>query len=141
MATATTSNSYIVKTDADTYFDERLHCSAWSAADSEDNERALIHATRILDGYIKWHKTPDKTDNDNIDQAIKDATCEMALVLLDGDMQVKDDMDGLSSVSLSGMSVAKNGEKKVIPAHVFRLISHLGQRRGYTGSLTIVRDF
>ena len=135
MATADSSNSYLILSEAVIYFDARLHSLPWDNAETEDHDRALIQATRLLDTYLVWHEIPDKTDPG---QAIKDATCEMALVLLSGDTQVKDDLEGLESVGLKGMAIKAKGKKQVVPAHVYMIVSHLADRKN-TGVIEIVR--
>lgn len=140
---ADATNSFVLVTEADLYFDARLHSSAWTLSASEDKDRSLIHASRILASYIVWAETDDiiPPTFELCDPVIKDATCELALVLLQGDTQVKDDLEGLNSIGLSGMSVQANGKgKAIIPDHVFTLISHLGKRRkAGGGSLELVR--
>ena len=43
------SNSYVSVATADTYFDERVGASAWTAETTDEKERALIQGTRRLD--------------------------------------------------------------------------------------------
>ena len=129
MATADSSNSYVILAGAETYFDARTHADSWNNAAAEDKDRSLIQATRLLDSYLVWQEIPDKTAPT---QAIKDATCEMALVLLNGDTQVRNDMEGLASVGLKGMNVKAKGRKKIIPAHVYLLVADLAVMKGYS---------
>ncbi len=145
MPTASSDNSYATHAYAATYFDERLNAEAWTGvSDDEDQHRALIQATRIFDGYLTWNT--DDLGEVVISKAdpppeVQVACCEMALVLLQGDTQVKDDMEGLSEVGLSGMSIKASYDKKlIIPTHVFGLISHLATRKEATGSFRIVRS-
>jgi hypothetical protein len=91
----------------------------------------------LLDTYLEWHEIPDKASPE-LDQAIKDATCEMALVLLKGDTQVKDDMEGLESVGLKGMTVKAKGKKRIIPSHVYLMIADLAYLKGH--STEVVRS-
>lgn len=135
MATADSSNSYLILATAESYFETRLHKDAWDAATSEEKETVLINATRLLDSYLVWNEIPDK---DNPDQAIIDATCEMALVILSGDTQVRDDMEGLESVGLKGMNVRARGKKRIIPPHVFLLVSDLATVQG--SQTTVIRS-
>ena len=136
MPTADSTNSYIILSAAENYFDSRLHAGTWNDATDDDKERALIHATRLLDSYLTWHETPDKTAPD---QAIMDATCEMALVLLNGDTQVRDDMEGIESVGLGSLSVKARGKKRILPPHVYSLVAGLADRVGGGGVITIER--
>jgi hypothetical protein len=138
---ATTTNSYITQVDAAVYFDERLHTDTWDDASADDQERSLIHATRILDTYVEWFETPDKTLD--IDQAIKNATCELALVQLSGDTQKVDDMNGIKSLKVAGaVEIEKESGSRtsIIAAHIWAMISHLGSSKITTGSIEIVRS-
>ena len=138
MATADSSNSYCTVDLAETYFDARLHAAAWTGADDEDKERALIQATRALDSYVAWIEQPDKAAPP---QVVMDATCELALVLLAGDVQVKDDMDGIQQVSIAGMTIVSAGAgKRLIPDHVSLLLREYGRVKGGGGSLEMVRS-
>jgi hypothetical protein len=102
------ANSYVTRANASTYLDARLNVTVWTAASDEDKDRALISATRALDGApwigfrasdtqaLAWPRTyalkPDRpydTGSDDIyfatttvPQAVQDATCELALELL-----------------------------------------------------------
>lgn len=150
MATATAENSFCLLADAEIYFDERLHCSAWNNAATEDKHRALIQATRIFNVYLDWNDEDGDAvigDSDDLDETITDrddalkwATCEMALVLLQGDTQVKDDMEGIDSIGLPGLSIKRGADKKqIIPPHVFKMISHLCSYKS-GGSVMVVRS-
>jgi hypothetical protein len=139
---ATAENSYCLVAAADTFFEGRLHATAWDVMEALDpnKDKALIQATRMLDSYIAWHEPIDRTDVEAvIPQELSDATCELAYTILAGDIQVKDDLDGLDAVGLSGMNLKKKGKKSFIPDHVFLIIAHLGRRKG-TGSIEIVRS-
>jgi hypothetical protein len=134
--TADSSNSYVTVEEAASYFDTRLNSSAWTSALADDKARALIQASRIFDGYLNWLEEIDKAA---APIEVKNACCEMALVLLQDDTQVKNDMEGISEINLSGMSVKASHQKKsIIPFHVFRLIAHLVDS-GNAGTIEIVR--
>jgi len=47
------TNSYTTLSEADSYFEDRLDAAAWSNADSELKEQALVTATRSLD-EMRW---------------------------------------------------------------------------------------
>lgn len=104
MATADSSNSYVTVAEADAYFDARLHASAWTSASTGDKNAALIWATRLIDSNVCFTGSPTSSSqplawprtgmigrnggtvaSDAIPQQLKDATCEMALLLLAGD--------------------------------------------------------
>jgi len=51
------ANSYVSVSGADTYFNERLYSSAWTAASADDKARALISATKAIDRqFLKGRK-------------------------------------------------------------------------------------
>lgn len=151
MATATSDNSFCLIEEAETYFDERLHSSAWFSATEEDQHRALIQATRIFNTYLRWNDEDgdgvvgDTDDEDEavvaVDDALRFAACEMALVLLQEDTQVKDDMEGIDSIAVAGINIKRGTDRKrVIPPHVFAMISHLATYRAAAGSIRVIRS-
>lgn len=98
------SNSYVTEAEADAYWSTQLY-DTWTAATSDDKQRALIQATDRIDkedfyGDRKDVTTPqrlkfprtglDKIDgidiNDVIPRQIKEATYELAKYLLTTDM-------------------------------------------------------
>ena len=94
-----TANSYVAVADATTYFDERLNAGTWSTSD-DDRARALIQATRRIDQErfrgekvssgqaLKWPRywalddDGEEYSTASIPQIVQDATCELALYLL-----------------------------------------------------------
>jgi len=50
-----TANSYITQAEADTYLDDRLNSAGWTAASSDDQIRALLQATKLLDALYDWN--------------------------------------------------------------------------------------
>lgn len=102
MAFVVGTNSYISVVDAKAYFDERLYAEAWTDLEKDsENEVVLVYAYKILDVSFDW--LYDKTDEDQeqefprneeivVPQNIKDAQCEIALLLLntEADLVVPD---------------------------------------------------
>jgi len=83
---------YVTNSEADTYFDARLHSNAWDTATEAKRTKATKEATLIIDrlNYL-GEKTADtqenqfpRNDDTTVPQDIKYATCEIALALLDG---------------------------------------------------------
>lgn len=71
--------------------------------------------------------------DDSIPQAVKDAQCELSLVLIARDTQAVADTAGFQTISVSGavnLGVDKYDRVKEVPAHVFQMVSHLGSRKG-----------
>src|SRR6266542_3080243 len=89
MALTVGTDSYVTLTEAAEYFGRRLRSTAFDGADETTQEKALKHATLLLEAQ-PW--AGDKTDadqtlafprdSDDVPQAIKDAQCELALELL-----------------------------------------------------------
>lgn len=50
----TTSNSYISLADAETYFESRLHITNWTEATTDNKNRALVQAARMIDRYVRY---------------------------------------------------------------------------------------
>lgn len=78
-------------------------------------------------------------DSTTILQIIKDAECELALVLLSDDIQSGGDF---SSLSVAGMKMEFDGSKGnyvVMPDHVWQIISGLGTMKGSTGVVKLMR--
>jgi hypothetical protein len=82
---------YIDVADAQTYFDERLRTDPWDDAEDSDKLKALKMATRMIDklNFAGCKHDEDQElqfprgDDTEVPQDIKDATCELALALLD----------------------------------------------------------
>lgn len=85
-------NSYITVQGANEYFDTKYNAAVWDSVTNIDKQKALIEATRIIDTLnYKYDKTdPDqllefpRNSKTEIPTAIKIATCEIALEILDG---------------------------------------------------------
>ena len=93
------ANSYVTLAAADTYFETVPDSSDWTGKTTDAKNRALISATRWIDGLsfygdrctttqaLKWPRTDVTCDGVEatasfIPREIKDATCEAALALL-----------------------------------------------------------
>lgn len=137
------ANSYASVAEATAYLNERLNTSAWSAAvtaGAGDAERALIQATRLLDreqfegepvkplngtssGDTQSLKWPRYAADDDagwtwegtvIPRCVKDATCELALYLLN-----KGTTDPTQPTGLEGFKAVVVGPLEVTPRDGF----------------------
>jgi hypothetical protein len=103
-AGASTANSFATAAEFESYRDTRLNAGAYDTADSDDQDRALIEATRELGvlTYVgtaasdtqalvwprQWAEDPDASvgvtyyASTEIPQRVKDATMELALQFL-----------------------------------------------------------
>jgi hypothetical protein len=104
------SNSYISRADADTFFESRYSDGGWSALSNANKDRALVAATRMIDRYeflgcpvnstqrLKWPRLEVRKEDGNyssgggtayylsteLPQQLKDAVCELAVALAAG---------------------------------------------------------
>lgn len=148
-AGSVSANSYITVAEGDTYADERLQATGWTGEDADDKARAVIQATRWLDGLdyegtksatsqaLKWPRQAafdedlEEYDTASVPEVIKQATFELALVLLNDNASSE---DTFAPNELSQFRRAKVGPMEVevdrafraaeIPDHVRRKIAH-----------------
>jgi hypothetical protein len=113
---AANANSFLTILEADAYHAARLHNDEWSAATELQKEAALLWATRILDRHswvgrrtnelqrLRWPRTGvyDQDDfwvhQDVVPSFLKDATAELALLLLRKDRTAEAETTGLSKI-------------------------------------------
>lgn len=90
--------AYATIAEANTYFAERLHTAPWDEALTSDKNKALAMATKQIDCLdfalsktvaAQANEFPRGTET-TIPDDIKNASCEIAISLLDGDLP--DDM-------------------------------------------------
>jgi len=140
------ANSYVEVAEADTYFDERMGTADWDGVSADDRARALIMATRRIDQEpfegvkadfdpedqaLAWPREaadgPDGHvfDHDELPERIKQATYELALVIV-GDSSFLDDtgLESFSEVSVGPLSVTPRHKQKggELPETVKRLL-------------------
>jgi len=106
--------AYVTVEEAATYFASRLHSEVWTQAADADKQKALVMATRAIDRQIlRGRKTDAGQDrafprypDTAVPQAVKDATCEEALALLESgnSQRRKLQQEGVQSFSLGNMS-------------------------------------
>ncbi len=109
------ANSYASAADGDAFHDGHLYATAWTAATLANKEKALVMATRLIDGQVQfagWKVTdtqalqwprvscrnPDGEDDlppDVVPVAVRDATCELARELLVADRTAAPAGEGL----------------------------------------------
>jgi hypothetical protein len=128
------ANSYVTLSDANSYFDTRLHGAVWTSASDDNKNRALIWATRLIDATVRftgqktnpsqaleWPRTGmfdrDETaiSASTIPDLLKVITCEVALTLLSSDRLQE------SEAAVAGLSSLRAGPvtlnfKDAIPA-------------------------
>jgi len=133
------ANSYASAADGDAYHDGHLYASAWTAASAGDKEKALVMATRLIDGEyqfagwkavaaqaLQWPRAscldPDGTEDlpaDAVPKAVADATCELARELLVTDRTSAPEGEGLSYENTGTTQKGYNkGDKRPVIPHV-----------------------
>lgn len=137
----TDSNSYATRAEANTYFDNRLNATTWSALSDDDKDRALITATSRIeqesfvgtvadeDQALQWPRdgVVDRNGNEvletEIPQQVKNAQYEYALTLTGGTTQLlPSGLDQFTEVKVGSIQVKmKDGfiEGK-LPDNVYR---------------------
>ena len=150
---AVDANSYVTSAEADAYFEDRMHSSAWDAV--SDSDPLLISASRMLDWYVKWKGSkstttqsmqyprtgvirPDGTeiDDDVLPPEIKIAVFELAFSNIGADRTAEDPLAGIGKLSAGSLMIQAGSEKpnqtnsKPVPDHVFAIVSDLYNRGG-----------
>lgn len=139
------ANSYLTVDQATAYFAGRTHSSAWGGADPADQERALITATRRLDQEdyrgskteyeqaLKWPRRGAcdsdgfTYDSDEVPRPVKDATCELALLLIESDALKQSKLTNFAHIKIGPLDITPRQPQVsgALPAQVVRLLSHL----------------
>ena len=138
----TSANSYITVEDADDYFAMRVHADNWDAASTATKQKVLMDATRRLDRIqytgektsdtqaLEWPRTgvilrDEAIDDDEIPARILDAVCELALAVLNSNIDTGVP-EGVQSFTVGGVSVGLSGaSSSTFPPEVDRLIAPL----------------
>jgi len=145
---ASDANSYVTLAEADVYFADRMHSSAWDSL--SDQEPMLISASQMLDWYVKWKGAkatsiqfmlwprtgvvrPDgSTVNDDVlPPEVKIAVYELALSSIEADRTVDDPLAGIGQLQAGSLMIKAGAEKpnqtnaKTIPEHVYKILKDL----------------
>ena len=136
-------DSYVSLEEANNYFNSRLHAEAWTGATDTDKEKALKQATRNIDTLpFRGAKASDAqalsfpraytvykdgglvlvTDQD-IPQAVKNATCEEALSLLQNSQRKQLQEEGVDSITIGNLTEHYSGTYKSISSSAYKMLS------------------
>lgn len=146
----TASNSYALIAEADTYFDGRLHATAWNTtASADDKIKAMITATDRIDreDYIgvryteeqrlKWPRSGAQDDDGQeilvteIPRGVKDATYELALALLGSDLLADNGLGSFDELAVGPLKlVVRHIPSGLLPDNVLRSLRDLRIARG-----------
>jgi hypothetical protein len=146
----TSTNSYISKSEASTYFKGHVLSSAW--LNSSDKYTALVHASVMLDSMYNWVGDVATTTQsmqwprilesgdyaDVIPKDLRNAVCELSLYLVETGSTVVD--DSLDSVGVGPIKLKFNNDRPVdlLPDLVTAMLSNLGTAKSQKGeSITL----
>ncbi len=114
-------SSYLTIVEAQAYYDTRLGTSPWDIADQVNRNKSLLMSTSIIDRLKYLGARTDITQTNQfprsgelvVPQAIKDATAEIALALLDGfDLELE--YENLNMVSQSFGKLKSTYDRSII---------------------------
>jgi hypothetical protein len=141
------SNSFATVAEGDGYHDGHLYPSTWTGAATATKEAALVMATRLLDRKTKWPGSKVKSTQalawpredvecdgfeipaNLVPQPVKDATAELARLLIGEDLTAEVAQNELESIGLGkgALEIKFNGKpKKQIPLIVDDLLGCYG---------------
>jgi hypothetical protein len=142
------SNTYLLRAEADVYFESRLYATPWTGATSANKDIALVWATRLLDRSVEWNGYVTSQQqalrwprayafdadqvlipSDVIPNKVKEATAELAMWLLQKDRTAETGREGIRSMSVGKISFEfdKLDTPPTIPDAVYQLIASLGE--------------
>ena len=151
-AGAADANSYASETDLASWIEIRLRNSATVlAATADTKKKALILATRQIDELMEWDGEPIDPDvqalqwpregmfddkdveipDDEIPDRLVNATCELALALIDGDRTAEVATEGIDRIKAGPVeiefSTSAPPARKVFTDTVFQMIALWGE--------------
>ena len=156
------ANAYADAADGDAYHDGHLYASAWTGATLADKEKALVMATRLIDGEyqfagwkasteqaLQWPRMscldPDGAEDlpeDAVPRAVADATCELARELLVVDRTATPEGEGLKydNTGTTQRGYDKNDKRPVISRVAQALLAKYGGLlKSRSGAVRLVR--
>lgn len=141
------SNSFASAAESDLYHESILYASDWTGADAATKDQALVMATRLLDRKTSWkgEKASSaqalawprvgvvcdgfETPSNIVPVPVKDATSELARLLIAEDLTAEVAQNELEAIGLGkgALEIKFNGKaKKQIPTIVDDLLGCYG---------------
>jgi hypothetical protein len=163
------ANSYATVAEAEAYHETRLHSSTWNVGtETPAKTQALIWSTRLLDQHFEWFgRIASSTqalrwpragayDRDGrllssstIPTDVKNATAELARLLIDGDRSgdASADASAITGLKLGSLEIDYAGDgatvsTDVIPSAVVAMLANLGTYKdapGTGGAISLMR--
>jgi len=139
-------NSYVTVAEVTAYFDDRpTDDSVWTDADADDQARAVLYASKLMDALFQWtghavsetqgllwprygmyYRNSYYVPSDVIPDELKDATAEFAKQLLEADRTDDNAIETLGLKKLKAGPVALEWDEdtaaKVVPDVVVNLL-------------------
>ena len=144
------ANSYVTLEEAEAYFEDRTYTDDWS--EFEDQEAALVTASRTLDWYVKWKGYRSSTtqgmlwprtgvvrrdgtsvDTDIIPTEVKIAVYELALVSLEDDITESNPLSGIEQVKAGSLMIkadVDDYDSDTIPEKIWKILSDFYSQGG-----------
>ena len=147
---ASDANSYVTLAEAEIYFADRMHSSAWAALTDEVKINLLISSSQMLDWYTKWKGARStitqfmewprtdvirpsgvEIDDDVLPPEVKTAAYEQALANIEADRTEDDPLAGIGQLQAGSLMIKAGAEKpnqtnaKPVPTHVFQILKAL----------------
>jgi hypothetical protein len=144
------ANSYATAAEGDAYHEGHVDAGVWTAATTSAKEQALVHSTRTLDAMVidwkgtrgsctqalAWPRDGARLDgcavpHDIVPAAVKNATIELARLLLSSDITGDIDQNLVKSINLGKgaleIEFKDNRDKSRIPTNINELLMGLGR--------------
>jgi hypothetical protein len=117
--------AYIDASGGDAYMATRVGSDAWDEAETADKDKALGHATRIIDNlnYLGMKAVADQENafprhgQTDVPSDVLNACCEIALALLDG-VNPELELENLSQVASGYANVKTTFNRDSLPEHI-----------------------
>lgn len=129
---ASNANSYGTLAEANTYFGDRLHASAWTSATNDNKTAALLWAAKLLDRSVvlngtrasatqalNWPRDGMEDESGNeiannvVPQVVKDVQFELAILLLSSDRSLENQASAQGLTSLKAGPVSLSFKDKI----------------------------
>jgi hypothetical protein len=141
---AVDANSYITTAEGDAYHEAHLYPAAWVSASTDQKNRAVVMATRLLDAMFEWSGTKATEaqalqwpmsgmfdpagypiEAHVIPRQLKDATAELARTLLAGDRTADNAAEAQGLKSLKAGPVELTFAEQITPKVISDAVYHL----------------
>jgi hypothetical protein len=144
------ANAYAHVADADAYHEGHLYATTWTAATTQNKEKALVLATRLIDATVRfnglrntstqalhWPRTGAPNPDTALDFAanalpadLVKAACEMAREVIALDRTAAPDGEGVTQIGVVGtvnITFDKDDRRKILTELARLFLSKLGE--------------